>query len=204
MSEITSPDVPKPRNPLLTAVIVACGVIALVVGLVQVMRGVVEMLGSKLGPEVEALLSEANQASLEGLEDMKAAMEPFNDLMKDADTLGLPAFRAERRAAADKVTEHFAGAADQYRLAARKLDEVLTYDIKEEFRPYFAAKGRAFILWAETCELNRDIVHAVLDESLATTTELNPKIQSLAERRDAKQKEAEQATAEADAMMKDQ
>ena len=83
------------------------------------------------------------------------------------------------------------------RLAAKKLDEAGALEAAAKWKAVFAAKSRSYLRYAEVKAINQEICASVLDESLKTINEVQPKILADAKRRDDLQKMGDAATAEA-------
>jgi hypothetical protein len=193
----------KKRNPVITALLVACGVIGIVAGIAQMRGGLREMFGRSLDPEVEQLLTDSDAALDQANEHLKPAGTAFQGLLNDVDAQGLDVVRRDKKDDADKAKSGFAAGAAQLREAKAKLDEALKHELEDKMKSFIAAKAKSYDLLAQVCDQNQAIHDMVLDESIATYDDLTPKVLELAARRDETQKAADAATAEAEAIAKD-
>ena len=164
-------------------------------GILQIKKGMGEMAGmdpavESLTKESDAALADGNRATLEGAPLFQAALEAID---KD----GLDAVRANRKADVQKAGTLFGKAAENFRLAAKKLDEAGALEAAGKLKAVFAAKSRSYLRYAEVKAINQEICASVLDESLKTMNEVQPKILADAKRRDDLQKVGDAATAEA-------
>jgi hypothetical protein len=201
MSEVQPVEVKK-RNPLITLVLLACGVIGIVAGIAQMRGGLRDIFGSGLNPEAEKLITDSDAALAHANEHITAVGTAFQALLNDVDALGLEAFRRDKTAEAERIKSNFVEAADLLREAKTKLDEASGHEIDEKLKSFVAAKAKSYGLLADVCDQNTKIVDLVLDKSIATSEELVPKVLELAAKRDESQKAADAATAEADAIVK--
>jgi hypothetical protein len=201
MSEVQPVEVKK-RNPLITLVLLACGVIGIVAGIAQMQGGLRDMFGSGLDPAVEKLIADSDAALAHANEHITAVGTSFQALLNDVDAMGLEAFRRDKTAEAERIKSNFVEAADMLRQAQAKLEEAGRHKIDDKLKTFVIAKAKSYGLLADVCDQNTKIIDLVLDESIATSDQLVPQVLELAAKRDETQKAADAATAEADAIVK--
>ena len=192
----------KKRNPLITLVLLACGVIGIVAGIAQMRGGLRDILGSGLEPQVEKLITDSDAALAHANEHITSVGPSFQTLLNDVDSLGLEAVRRDKTAEAERIKANFSEAAGLLREAKSKLDKAAEIKIDDKLKSFVVAKATSYGLLADVCDQNTKIIDMVLDKSIATSDELAPKVLELAANRDETQKAADVATAEADAIVK--
>jgi hypothetical protein len=192
----------KKRNPLITLVLLACGVIGIVMGISQMRGGLRDLFGSGLDPQVEKLIADSDAALAHANEHITSVGSSFQALLNDVGALGLDAFRRDKTTEAERIKSSFAEAADLLREAKTKLDDAAGQETDDKLKSFVVAKAKSYGLLADVCDQNRKIVNLLLDKSIATSDELVPQVLELAAKRDETQKAADDATAEADAIVK--
>jgi len=194
----TPPEQAKKMNIWLRVLIGVCGLIAVVGGIAKMTHGIQEIRGASHDgaqykqtlQEIDAAVEAANKYGLE-------AAPTFQKLLNDIDSQGLATVRKQEKQSALNVAELFGKSAEQYRIAAAKSQAAAKQNIKDSFKPFFAAKTRGYGFFAQAREMNQQITKLVIDESIPKFEDLLPKMQEVATRRDAAQKSAEEAEAEA-------
>jgi hypothetical protein len=198
MSTTGQPVEPKKQGKFTTIFIVICGGIAMIGGGMKMYEGIGEMLSSGKDPQYQQLLEESDQA-IDAANKLNLATQPrFVSLLTDAEKSGLESIRKDKRGEADDISKQFGLAAVQFRLAAQKLDEAAGHHIKEEFKPFFVGKAKAYHLFADSGDRNQEIIALLLNDPATKFDELLPKLEELAKRRDAAIAEATQLAADAD------
>jgi hypothetical protein len=198
MSTAEQPAKSKMKSGLTALVMITCGLIGIVLGIVKMQSGIREIFGSGGDPEVQRLLTESDKKVDNANKVMQDAAPLFQQLMADVDSLGLDAVRQKKQDLAHQISEQFGKAADMLRSAAKELDETAGHKIDDKFKPFLAAKAQSYRLTADACDQNQEIVALVLDKSIAKLDDLLPKIEAVAARRDAAHKAAAEASAKAD------
>jgi hypothetical protein len=199
----TSAAEPQKRNPLLTLVIVAAGLIAVVFGLMQMAGGLKQMFGSGLSAEVEQLVKESD-AAIDSANKHWLASEPLLQEVADAvDAEPLDVVRADQRGASEEAMEHLAEAAKQFRLAATKLNEAMTHEMADKVKAYLSEKSHSYELRARVCEHNHEVLRVVMDESLVDKDEVVAKVLAIYEERDAIATQAAEIEEAAEAAVKE-
>lgn len=202
MSDAAVPAEPTKRSLLMTALIVIVGVIAIISGVAKMRHGFQEMTGSSVDPKVTALLTESDEAVAVANTHIEAARPDYEALLNGVDNLGLDAVRRDQSASAREVSDHFVEAAKLLRVAKQKLDDAKAMGLDDKIKEFVVAKGESYELMAQVSDKNREIVGLVLDESIANSDALTPKVLEVAAARDELQKQAEAAVAKADALVK--
>jgi hypothetical protein len=203
MSSIEQAVEPKKKNPLVIVATLICGLAAMVLGGVQMTRGLSEIFGTGNTAEIKKHLDESDLAIDEANKFNLAAAPEFASLMQDVDSLGLKAFREQKQEAAQQVSDQFGKAAAEFHNAAKKLHEAAELSTKDKFKSYVASKTLAYDSAAQVCEQNQEIIRLVLDKAFDKLEDVLPKMQEVAARRDAAQKVTSEATVEADKIGKE-
>ncbi|MBS0211438.1 MAG: hypothetical protein JSS27_21055 [Planctomycetes bacterium] len=201
MSTTDAAPQPKRRNPLATAAIVVVGIAAIVAGAMQIYRGLGEIAGG-LGGKAKQAIDESDKLLAEAKAQTVAAAPLFQELMTAVDAQGLEAARQQHREAGQKAIADYAEAAKDFRQAAEKADEVATGETNTRLTSFLKKKSESYRQYAEVCELNRQLIAAVLDEANKALEPMMAKLQPLIQKRDAVQKSADAASVEADEMVK--
>jgi len=193
----TPPPAPRPKmSPVLRVVIVIAGIVAIVGGIMKMKQGFGEMSGKD--PEITRLSEESDKAIDEANKHGLEAAPLFQSMLDAVDKDGLDAARAGKKDAAEKARDLFARAAEQFRLAAQKLDEAAARKPNERLVAFFAAKSRGYKGYADARSINHDIARMFLDPSIKTIGELEPKVLEAAKRRKDIEEAAAAAAAEAE------
>lgn len=203
MSTTNPPTQPKKRSGATTALMAIGGIIAMVAGGLQMYRGVSEIRSAGEDPQLKQLADESDQALAKANQLAMDVNPRFQRLLDEFDSLGVDAFRKQKRDEAQKVSDEFGQAAEQFSLAAQKLDAAAGHNLKDAYKPIFADKSRVYTLSRQVCEKDQQIIGALLDDSLKQAPDVLAKIQPVVTERDAIQKQANEAAATADAKLKE-
>jgi hypothetical protein len=198
MSTAEPPAEPKKKRDLTAVVLIVCGLVGVVLGIMRMQRGIKEFVGSVGDPEMKRLLAESDQAIDDANKLMLDAAPLFQQLMNEIDRWGLDGVRQQKQELAQQVSERFGKAAGMLRTAAQEVDDAAERNVADKLKPFLAEKSQAYRLTADACARNQEIVALVLDKSIATLADLMPKIEAVAMKRDAAQKAAADASAKAD------
>ena len=197
MSNSPAPAARLKMSPLVRIIVVVCGIAAMIAGIIQIKKGVGEIAGAKLDPEVERLMEESDAALAEGNRHILAAAPLLQSALDAVDKDGLAAVRAQQAADLQKAGQLFGNAAEQLHLAARKLNDAAAHKEAGAWKPMFDAKARSYQHYAASKTINQEICRMLLDESLKTIDEVTPKILEAAKRRDEIEAKGNEATAQA-------
>jgi hypothetical protein len=178
--------------------VIIVGVIGMITGASQMYRGVKEMTGSGIDPEVTRLLVESDKTVEDANKLLQEAAPLFQKLMESVDSSGLDTVRKEKQDLASRVSDHFGKAATMLQAAAKEVDDAIQHNAGEKVKPFLTAKATSYRLTADACQRNQEIVALVLDKKVATVADLMPKIEAVAAQRDALEKQAAEASAQAD------
>src|SRR3954469_11648404 len=192
----TAPEQPRKQSGGLRIFMIICAVIVLLGGAASVWKGV-QKLRTRNTPEFTQKVSDSDNAIQEGSRLAGEAMPLFQQLLKDVDSLGLNAFRSEKKEAATKANDLYGQSVEQFRLGEKKLEEAKPLNRKEELRPYLEIKAKSYGLRAEALAGNQEIIRLILDESIPSLDVLLPKLSEAAARRDEMGKKAQAAHEEA-------
>jgi hypothetical protein len=203
MSSVEQAVEPKKKKLPVLILTLVCGLAGIVLGGMQMAKGLREMFGAGEGAQIKQLLTDSDHAIDEANKFNQGNALLFAGLMNDVDNLGLKAFHQQKQEAAREVSEQFGKAAAEFHTAAKKLHEAAQLHTVEKFKTFAASKKRAYESAAEACELNQEIVRLVLDKTYNKLDDVLPKIEAVAARRDAAQKASSEAAAEADAIGKE-
>ncbi len=99
------------------------------------------------------------------------------------------------------VIEDFNGASSQLQVATNAIGEALKLDGDSKVAEFLKTRATSYEKLVSVCQQNIEIIKATTDESTTDTDAIVAKVMSIAETRDALQKEADDATAAADALL---
>jgi hypothetical protein len=132
-------------------------------------------------------IEEANK----NLTDARPALK---GLLNDANKLGLAAVRAQEKAAAQAASNQLSKASAAFRLAGKKLEDVIERNGEDVLKPFWEAKIKKYELYAQGADLEREMIRLALDDSIPDAEALAPKIKDVEKRRDDAAGEAEKIT----------
>ncbi len=198
-----SPSVEKKKiAPLMTAIIVIVAAIAIVSGGFKMLSGIQKIASSSSDPKVDLLLKESDVALDEANKQNQTAIPAFQQLLNDFDSLGVEGFRKEKRELSTNLVAQFAKTTEQFQMAAKKLDAAAELSVDKKLNAFIVIKSKSYELLGKVCDQNAEMIQVLLDDSLADGAAITEKVLALAASRDATQKAANDATTEADAVMK--
>lgn len=99
----------------------------------------------------------------------------------------IAATHRDQQDAARSVAALFDSSAVHFRRASVVSDSAGKLESRDVQKRFLQAKAEAYAHFAETAELNREIVGMVMDESITTNDELAPKVTDAGQRRDSAQ-----------------
>ena len=187
-------------NPVLRIVVVVCGLIAIVGGIMQMKKGFGEM---KMDPEVERLSKESDESFTAANKQLAEAGTLFQSVLDAVDKDGLPAVRTQKRESVEKAATLYEEASQKLRQAAQKADDAAAKKPGEKLEEFLKTKAGAYREFAAAREINRDIARMILDETIKTGEELVAKVTDPAARRDKLEASATEAAARADKLVQD-
>ena len=121
-------------------------------------------------------VEEANAASQAG-NDLVAQIGPkYKELFNEANLQGFPGNREQYKAKAQETVELFNKSAEQYRLAASKLEEASRQAVKQPLIDYWSLKVQSFRKLADSKQAFGKLVQLLLDESITDMNALNEKV----------------------------
>jgi len=192
-----APPEPKKQSRSSKTVWMILAPILFVLGIWQMYRGIHQMFGSGLDPQVKKLLTESDQAFTEANQVTETAGPDLQGLLNDVDKLGLDAVRKQKQDVAKTVSEQYGKAAGGFRQADAKIAGALKLENEDKVKAFLEAKSKAIKLYAQVCGQYQKMVALVMDPSIAKIDDLLPKLKQLADERDALQKQAQDAEAQA-------
>lgn len=192
----------KKRAPLMTAIIVIVAAIAIVGGGLKMFSGTQKITSSSSDPKVDLLLKESDAALDEANKQNQIAVPAFQQLLSDFDQLGVEGFRKEKRELSENLVVQFAKTAEQFQTAANKLDTAALLSADKKLNAFLVIKSKSYGLLGKVCDQDVEMIRVLLDDSLTDGAAITGKVLELAASRDATQKAADDATTEADAVMK--
>jgi hypothetical protein len=190
------------KSPLYTALAFFFALIVLAGGAAKFYRGVSAMAKSSSDPKVRELLEKSDKAAEEANQQSNVVAPMFQELFTEFDRLGLTAFRAEKREACQKVIDHYKAISGHLQEASKSMIEATQLGTETKITDFLMARSKSYGLLIQAAQKNQEIVSAAMDESLADTDAVLNKIEALANSRDADHKAANEAAAEADAILK--
>jgi len=179
-----------------------CGVIVMVAGIFQCVSGVKSLMGSGADKQYRQLLADSDKAIDKANADIVEVNPIFQAFLNDVDKLGLAAVRAQEKQTAQKASGLLGDAIESFHLAATKLEEAVQRKKDDKLTPFLEAKIKSYNLFAQSTDLNREIIRLVLDESIPNIEALMPKIMEVTKRRDEARTTAEKISADANESVK--
>lgn len=162
------------------------GLLVIAVGITQMRSGVSELTGGT-SAAVTTMLAEIETAVNAANANTVTATPLFQLLLARVDSFGVSAAHRDQQEAARSVAALFDSSAAHFRRASTVSDSAGKLESRDAQKRFLQAKAEAYTHFAETAELNREIVGLVMDESITTMEELAPKITDAGQRRDAAQ-----------------
>ncbi len=193
---------PKKQSLAVRLILAICGVIVMVGGVIKVVSGIHEMLGSGTDKQTDQLTADSDKAIDEANRNVTEAQPVYQGFLNDVDKVGLTEVRAKEKEIEKKASDLFAKSSDAFHAAEKKLEEASQRNINEKLKLFFAAKIKSYGYYAESADVNREIVRLVLEDPIADIDALMPKITEAANRRDEALKNAAKASADADEIVK--
>ena len=172
--------------------------ILLVLGIWQVYRGVNQMFGSGIDPQVSKLIGESDQAFNDARNLTAAAAPQYTALLGDVDKLGLDAVHKQRPDAAKTLSDQYVKATAGFRQAAAKLADAQKINTNDKVKPFLEGRAKAYELFAQECEKYQQTIALLMDASITKTDDLLPQLKQLTDARNALEKQAEDGVASAD------
>ncbi len=199
----SSPSVEQKKSaPLMTAIIVIVAAVAIVGGGFKMLSGIQQMSGSSSDPKVDLLLKESDIALDEANKQNQIVIPTFQQLLNDFEQLGIERFRKEKRELSENLVAEFAKTTDRFQVAAKKLDDAAILSVDKKLNAFVVIKSKSYGLLGKVCEQDAEMIRVLLDDSLTDGAAITGKVLELASSRDTTQKAANDATVEADAVMK--
>lgn len=190
------------KSPLYTVIAVLFGIVAIAGGAAKMYRGIGSLSNAGQDPKVDELLKKSDASVAEANSQIMVVVPAFQGLLNDFDTLGLAAFRLEKRDACEKIVEQFSVANNHLQEASISIIEATKLGTDDKTTAFLIDKSRSYELLVKVNAQNIDIVRATLDESIVDMDAVVEKVMSIATSRDADQKAADEATAAANAILK--
>ena len=142
-------------------------------------------------------VDEANTASQAANALVPQAVAKYRELFSEANLQGYPGNRDQYKANAQEAVDLFAKSAEQYRLAANKLEEASKQSVKKPLSDYWTLKVQSFRKLADSKEAFGKLVHLLLDESIPDIDALNEKLGPLVDQATQLSDESDKLDAEA-------
>lgn len=190
------------KSPLYTALGFFFALIVLAGGAAKFYRGVSNMAKSGSDPKVRELLEKSDKAVDEANRQSNVVAPKFQELLAEFDRLGLAKFRAEKREACQEVIDQYKAIGDHLQEASKFMVEATQLGTEAKITDFLMARTKSYGLLIQAAQKNQEIVSATMDQSLAETDAVISKIGALAASRDADHQAANEAAAEADAILK--
>ena len=198
----TQPVAVKRMSRPLRIILFICGIIAIAVGITQMLRGVTTIFGSGSSVASKQLVQELNTAVSAANKSMLEGHPMFQKLLNDVDSQGLAKVRQEQKAVVQTVVDLFGRSAAQFILAAKKSTEAAQQESSENMKSYYALKAQTYEFSVTALTINQEIARLVADESIVNMEDLVAKAVEAGKRRDAAQKRSRETEAKADAIIK--
>lgn len=126
-------------------------------------------------------VEEANVASQAANALLGDVVSKYKELFTEANMQGFPGNREQLKPIAQQGKEGLTKAAEQFRLAATKLEEAASRPVSKLLSEYWALKVKAYRKLAESKDVYAKVVELVLDESITTVEILDEKMGPLIE-----------------------
>lgn len=190
------------KSPLTSALAILFGLVVLAGGATKLYRGVSNMSSSGANPKIDELLKTSDAAVVEANRKMQSAGTGFQELLGQFDMLGINDFRTQKRDECAKMSEQFASANQQLQQASNSIAEAIKLGANKKVVPFLETRARSYELLVKVNAQNINILQTTLDESMVDMNAIIEKVTSIAQSRDADQKAANEASADADTMLK--
>lgn len=190
------------KSPLYTALAFFFALIVLAGGAAKFYRGVSTIAKSGSDPQVRELLEKSDKAAEEANQQSNVVAPKFQELLAEFDRLGLAKFRAEKREACQEVIDQYKAIGGCLQESSKCMVEATQLGTETKITEFLMARTKSYGLLIQAAQKNQEIVAAAMDESLADTDAVLNKIEALAVSRDADHQAANEAAAEADAILK--
>jgi len=161
-----------------------------------------ELRPSGRDAQFKPLLEESDKALAAATKLSQEAQPMLQMLLSDIDKVGLDQVRAKETETAQKIDDLFGKAAEQFRRATETSKQAAQHQTDETMKAFLAKKGKGLTFFAQACDIDREIVHLVLDKSIVKLDDFLPKFKEAAGRGNAAQKNAMETNAEAEAVFK--
>lgn len=188
------------KSPVVSAISVVVGIVLLAGGAAKVYRGINTLSGGS-DPKVAELLKQNDTAIDEANKQLADALPRFQQLLNDFDSLGLVAFRNEKKEIGEQITQSLASATNNLKQAVQVISEALQLDDTKKIAEFLKLRSTSYEKLTSVCEQNIEIVRVMFDESLTDTDAIVAKVMEIATSRDENQKASDEAGAAADAML---
>jgi hypothetical protein len=168
---------PSTRRSTLLGIV---GIAAIALGLAQMFGGLGQIFGGT-NKRISALLGESDAAVEKAKGHAQAADEAVNKLLEQLNTVDLATLRGRERASVERAYAACVGAADEFRIAADKIDRALALGVEGRVAEYLTLRSSANQLFSEVYAAKRRVPASVLDESLGDKNALLPVVNAAAE-----------------------
>ncbi len=190
------------KSPLYSVLAILVSLVVLAGGAAKLYRGVGQLKESGANSKLDGLLAKSDSLAEEANRQSAAIAPAFQELLGDFDKLGVQTFRSEKREACAKLSEQFAAVSEQLHESSRVLVEATKHGTNEKTTNFLLKMSKSHEILGNASTQNMDIIRAILDESVVDVDVVVQKVQSIAESRDAKRKEASELAEDANAILK--
>ncbi|HYO25237.1 MAG TPA: hypothetical protein VEQ85_09820 [Lacipirellulaceae bacterium] len=168
----------KASNTWKSLLLGVLGIAAVVVGLIQVYRGLGQAFGWST-PAYAPLLQASDEASSKATAAARQGDEQLQSLVGVLNAEPLETIRSDHRDAVAAAQKALAEASAQFETAGAKLEEALSHEMPESAVAYLRAAREMYHLNAEGYKLRAGAAAAVLDETIVRKEALIAKLNDL-------------------------
>ncbi len=190
------------KSPLYSGITLLFGLVIMAGGAAKLYRSFSNLSSAQANPKVDKLLEASDAAVAEANQKLLEVSPAFQELLNDFDQMGVDAFRSEKRETCAKIAEQFAAANEHLQVASNSIAEAVKEGTTEKVTAFLMARSKSYQLLVKANTQNINIIQVIIDESMVDMDSIVEKVLSIAESRDADQKAANDATATADALLK--
>ncbi len=162
------------KSPIVSAISILAGLVIFAGGAAKLYRGISNLSGGT-DPKVTELLKQSDAAVEEANKTLTHVQPEFEQLLTDFDTLGVAAFRTEKKDASSHVISDFQAAVEQLKNASQAIAEALVLDSQTKVAGFLKTRATSYDKLVLASEQNIAVVNALLDEATQIRTRSSQK-----------------------------
>jgi len=189
------------KSPLYTVFAILFGIIAIVGGGAKMYRGFSNLSNSGQDPKVVELLTKSDASVAEANSQLAAVGPAFQNLLSDFDSMGLAAFRSEKKETCAQLIDQYSLANDHLQSASKSIVEATEFGTNTKTTAFLMDRSKSYDLLVKVNNHNIDIIRVTLDESIDDMDTVVEKVLSIAQSRDEDQEASDAAAVAADAVL---